>query len=70
MVRIQFLAAVHKKKATLLGILIHQMLCQEKEIEGTFNKELFFLLSNENIIKKRKTANSSTLGMYYGGINQ
>ena len=40
MVRIQFLAAVHKKKATLLGTLIHQMLYQEKEIEGTFNKEL------------------------------
>ena len=30
----------------------------------------FFLISNENFIKKRKTANPSTLGMYYGGINQ
>ena len=30
----------------------------------------FFLVSNENFIKKRKTANPSTLGMYYGGINQ
>ena len=30
----------------------------------------FFLISNENFIKKRKTTTPSTLGMYYGGINQ
>ena len=70
MIRISSLATIHKKKDTLLGTLIHQMLCQGKETKGAFNKELFFLISNENIIKKRKTANSSTLGMYYGGINQ
>ena len=29
-----------------------------------------FLISNENFIKKQKTANPSILGMYYGGINQ
>ena len=45
------------------------------ELERQFEKEefpvaIFFLVSNENFIKKRKTANPSTLGMYYGGINQ
>ena len=30
----------------------------------------FFFISNENFIKKQKTANPSTLGMYYGGLNQ
>ena len=40
MVRIPSLTAVHKKKDTFLGTLIHQMLCQGKETEGNFNKEL------------------------------
>ena len=34
------------------------------------NLFFFFLISNENFIKKRKTANPSTLRMYYGGTNQ
>ena len=41
-----------------------------KPLENSKRFFFFFLISNENFIKKQKTANPSTLGMYYGGINQ
>ena len=45
------------------GVLLHLLFVDDTLI-------FFFLINNENFIKKRKTANPSTLGMYYGGINQ
>ena len=44
---------------------------QENNIRKIYTINIyFFFISNENFIKKRKTANPSTFGMYYGGINQ
>ena len=40
MVRIPLLAAVQKKKATLISILTHQMLFQGKDIYEAFNNEI------------------------------
>ena len=36
-------------------------------MSSKMGRDFFFLISNENFIKKLKTANPSTLGMYYWG---